>query len=293
MMKFVPKVVTRSVGRKILLAKKNSPHIFFASGLAGVVGSTVLACRATLKLEETVDDIRNDVKNVKEMGVTRTAKGTYSEKEYHKDLGFVMMKSSVRIGKLYGPSVALGAMSITALTGSHIQLSRRNTALTATIGVMAKAYDDYRARVQAEVGEERELDLHRGIAHETRVVEGKGVVIKTVDPDGLSMYARIFDETCPEWRKDVEYNRVFLHAQQNYMNHLLKTRGHVFLNEVYDALGFEHTSAGAVVGWVLGHDGDDYIDFGIFEAQNSRFINGIERSIILDFNVDGVVYDKI
>jgi hypothetical protein len=88
-------------------------------------------------------------------------------------------------------------------------------------------------------------------------------------------------------------NRLFVTCQQNYLNHVLQVRGHVFLNEAYDALGLERSTAGAVVGWVMGDNGDNYIDFGIFEAQNARFVNGSERSILLDFNVDGVIYDKI
>jgi hypothetical protein len=58
-------------------------------------------------------------------------------------------------------------------------------------------------------------------------------------------------------------------------------------------MGFERTSAGFVVGWVLDGNGDGYIDFGLSEARSSRFMNAEERSVILDFNVDGVVYDLI
>jgi hypothetical protein len=52
-----------------------------------------------------------------------------------------------------------------------------------------------------------------------------------------------------------------------------------------------------MVGWIDGGDGDGYVDFGIYDiaAVNNRreFINGYEPSIILDFNVDGVIWDKI
>ena len=88
---------------------------------------------------------------------------------------------------------------------------------------------------------------------------------------------------------------MYLKAQQNSFNDLLRARGHVFLNEVYDGLGLERSQAGAVVGWVLG-DGDNYVDFGIFDGDKPRardFVNGLEASILLDFNVDGVIYDLI
>lgn len=286
-MKLVPEKVTRNIGRKVLTLKKNSPHIFFVGGIVGVVGSAVLACRATLKLEATVDEIRGDLENVK----GRKLDENYTEHEYYKDLGYVYGKSFARFSKLYGPAVVIGSASIAALTGSHVQMTRRNSALTVTLAAVSQAYEEYRGRVRAELGEERELELHRAIHDEKR--EGVKGVVKVTDPNGWSPYARVFDESNINFQKNAEYNRIFLQCQQEYVNHLLRVRGHVFLNDVYDQLGFERTSPGAVVGWVLDGDGDNYIDFGLFEASSERFMNQHERSVILDFNVDGIVYDKI
>lgn len=284
--------ITRKVGRKVLVVKKNSPHIFFVGGIVGVVGSTVLACRATLKLEEKLDDIKKDVDAVKSIknGELEGVEASY------KHFTYVSVKSIGVIGRLYGPSVLLGAASIAALTGSHVQLTRRNAALSATLAIVSKAYDDYRVRVQEEIGKEQELDIYNSVTEKEVEVDGKKKVVKVSDPDGRSPYARFFDASNVNWQNDSELNRMFIQCQQNYANHKLHARGHVFLNEVYDTLGFEHSSAGAVVGWVLDGDGDGYIDFGIIEAPNGEFFEsraGIERKIILDFNVDGVVYDKI
>lgn len=294
-MKFVPNTVSRSIGRKVLQTKKNSPHIFFAAGLVGVVGSTVLACRATLKLDKTLDEIKNDVINVKELGRdAREDRNRTYEREYARDLGYVYGKSFYKLVKLYSPSIAVGGLSIAALTGSHVQLVRRNNALTLTLAGVMKAYDEYRLRVADELGEERELELYRAIRDEKVEDEnGKKKTVKVTDPDGWSPYAKIFDEGSIHWQKNSEMNRMYIECQQRYANHLLHARGHVLLNDVYDTLGFDRTSAGAVVGWVREGDGDGYIDFGLFEATSARFINGIEKCIILDFNVDGVVYDKI
>jgi hypothetical protein len=291
-MKFIPKNiisqdVTRSIGRKVLTAKKNSPHIFFVGGVIGTVGSTVLACRATLKLEGKIDEIKRDLDAVKELSKTR------QEKEHYQDLGYVCVKSTIVIGRLYAPAVVVGAVSIAALTGSHIQLTRRNAALSATLAAVSKAYDNYRIRVQEEVGKERELDIYRDMKEQEVEVDGKKNVVKVTDPNGWSPYARFFDETADNWQRNAEMNRHFLHLQQNYANDLLRSRGHIFLNEVYDLLGLERSQAGQIVGWVMNGEGDNYVDFGLFECESSRFINHLEQSIILDFNVDGVVYDKI
>lgn len=295
-MKLIPETVTRAVGNKILQTKINSPHILFAAGVAGVVGSTVLACRATLRLEETLDSVKTDVDAVKtKIDAASNADEVlpHVETEFRKELSVVYTKAAIDVGRLYGPSLALGAVSIAALTGSHIQLHRRNTALTATLAVVSKAYEEYRARIQAELGVERERELYLNASPVERVnEEGKKETVRLTTPDKISPYARFFDDTSPNWCKEPELNRIFLQCQQNYANHLLKARGHVFLNEVYDALGLERTHAGQVVGWVLNGDGDNYVDFGMYDPGNSRFINQHEHTVLLDFNVDGVVYDK-
>ncbi len=294
-MKLVPKGVTRSVGRKVLVVKKNSPHIFFVGGVAGVIGATFLACRATLKLEKTLDEIKDDLDAVKpEVLVDNLATQPPVQTQAQvKAVGLVTVRSTVKLGRLYGPSILLGGASIAALTGSHVQLTRRNAALTATLAAVTRAYDEYRIRVQEEIGKERELDIYRNIKEEEIEVDGKKKKVKVTDPSGWSPYARFFDEASPNWQKNPEMNRIFLECQQNYANHLLRSRGHVFLNEVYDSLGLERSKAGQVVGWVSDGDGDGYIDFGLYEAVSKDFVTGMEPRIVLDFNVDGVVYDAL
>lgn len=282
--------LTRVLGRRTLTIKKNSPNIFFAAGMVGVVTSTVLACRATLKLSETLDVVEKEVSEVKSMVVD----GSYSAYSHNRDLAYVYGKSTIKIVRLYAPAIVVGGVSIAALTGSHVQLTRRNAALTAAYAVVEEAFREYRERVRSVVGEDRELDLYRGT--QTEVIKnelGKKEEQISFDPNKRSMYSKIFDECSVNWKKDPEFNRIFVQCQQNFANNLLQSRGHVFLNEVYDMLGLDRSQAGAVVGWVLNKDGDNYVDFGLYEAYNTKFINGWERSILLDFNVDGVIYDKI
>ena len=276
-------------GRSRLILKKNSPHILFAAGIVGVVGGTVLACRATLKLNDTLDGIKTDLNNVEEVKQASIAMRTFNESHYRKDLAYVYTKGGFELTKLYAPAVLVAGLGIAALTGSHVQLTKRNAALVAAYAALQEAYHNYRLRVREEIGEERELEIYQ--AHATETIDGKK--IQTWDPNRHSPYAVFYDEYSPNWEKDPELNRLFIQCQQQYANNLLRSRGHLFLNEVYDMLGVDRTKAGAVVGWVIGKDGDNFVDFGIFEPQNSRFVNGMERSILLDFNVDGVIYDKI
>ena len=121
--------------------------------------------------------------------------------------------------------------------------------------------------------------------------------VKTMDPTLYSDYARFFDAASPCWQNDPEYNLMFLKAQQQYANDLLRAKGRLFLNDVYDMLGIEKTKAGQVVGWVYDREnpnGDNFVDFGIYDMSKERvraFVNGYETNILLDFNVDGNIWD--
>jgi hypothetical protein len=181
-------------------------------------------------------------------------------------------------------------------------MKKRNLALVAAYKAIEEGFMAYRKRVIQEHGEKADYMYKNGLRSETVVeteVDEKGKSYKVKkeklikDPNGLSVYAKFFDETCRQWSKNAEYNLMFLKAQQNYYNNLLMARGHVFLNEVYDALGIPRTQAGSIVGWVIG-GGDNNIDFGIFDGDRPivrNFVNGYEHSILLDFNVDGAIYD--
>ena len=93
-------------------------------------------------------------------------------------------------------------------------------------------------------------------------------------------------------------NLSFLKCQQKYANDLLVAHGYLFLNQVYEMLGIPKTKAGQVVGWIYDKKNpqhDNYVDFGIYDLHNERkrdFVNGYERSILLDFNVDGDILSR-
>jgi hypothetical protein len=299
-MKLIPVAIANKVGRPLLHFQKQSPQVMFAVGVLAAVGSTVLACRATLK----VSDVLSDAENLKDKAAQLVGeKADYDEKQYNKDLMVIKIKTILNVTKLYAPSAGLGMLSIALLTGSHVTLNRRNASLTAAYATVDQAFEKYRQRVVAQLGTDADRDFRYGTEIVTEVVEGEDGKKKTVkhtrvdSSETPSKYARFFDELCNDWKSNPEYNRAFLHCQQTYANDMLKARGHIFLNEVYDALGIPRTKEGAVVGWVLDGTGDGFVDFGIFDdLTNPRvrdFVNGREYSILLDFNVDGVIFDKI
>lgn len=300
-MKFIPNAVSMRFGRQLLHFQKASPQVMFVGGVVGVMGAGFLACRATLALSDTLakhEEIRDKAIALYDEGNNTE----YTEKQYAKDLTVIKVRTILDITKLYGPAIGLAAISVSLLTGSHITLNRRNASLTAAYAAVDQAFEQYRNRVKDQLGDEADRDFRYGTrvdAETEDAGDGKKKVVKhTRVGDGQpSQYARFFDELCGPFQRNPEYNAVFLRAQQQYANDMLKARGHVFLNEIYDMLGMERSGHGAVVGWVLGKGGDDYIDFGIFsDDTNPRvrdFVNGREDAILLDFNVDGTIYDKI
>ena len=291
------------VGFKI---KKASPEILVIAGIAGVVTSTVMACRATTKAGDIITSHNDDMDKIHQASEMENV--DYTPEDAKKDTVIVYTQTAVKFIKLYGPSVLVGIASIACIVGSHNILRKRNVALAAAYAAVDKGFKEYRGRVVERFGEELDKELRYNIKakeFEETIVDSKGKekqVKKTVsvaDPNGYSDYARIFDDGCKGWSKDPEYNLLFLKQQQNWANECLQSRGHLFLNEVYDMLGIPRTKAGACVGWIYDKDnpvGDNFVDFGIYNLSTEKareFVNGYERSIVLDFNVDGPILDMI
>jgi len=294
-MKLVPEAISRTVARNSLLLQKSSPQVLFGVGVVGMVGTTVLACRATLKMDTVLDEAKGKLETAKTL-----EHPDYSEKDRGRDTSLIYFQTSVKIVKLYAPAVIVGGLSIAALTSSHRILTRRNAALTVAYSALDRGFREYRARVVEKYGEEEDRNLRYG-SRQVQIEDenGKKKMVTRVDIDNdPSIYARFFDSYSTSWSKEPEYNLIFLKCQQNYANDLLRSRGHVFLNEVYDMLGIPRSKAGAVVGWLLSPNGetDNFVNFGVFDGRDGPardFVNGLEGAILLDFNVDGVIYDKI
>jgi Family of unknown function (DUF6353) len=299
LMQKLPDILSSKLGRTALIAGKHSPTILFATGVVGVVATAVTASRSTLKLEEVIDRGTTDL--AKAQILRDEQRIDYSEQDYKQDALVIYSRTAVDIVKLYALPISLGFISIACLTKSHRILTRRNAAITAAYSALDLGFREYRDRVKQEFGPDIERHFRYGSERQTitqDTPEGpKEITVRRANIDtDHSIYARFFDQLSRVWQKEPEYNLVFLRAQQNYANDMLKARGHLFLNEVYDLLGIDRSGAGQVVGWVIGDTGDNYVDFGIFNQDNPRaidFVNGREGAILLDFNVDGVVYDRI
>ena len=287
-------------GAKLTL-RKHSPEILVFTGIGGMIGSAVMACVATRKLEPVLEAHRQNAENVH-----KKYEHTDDEGAQKHDLTKVYMKTGVEIVKLYGPSVAVGALSVTGiLTGNDI-LRKRNIALAAAYTALDTGFKQYRSRVVERFGEEVDHELRFNTHQEKiEVVEtdenGKEKKVKknvAVVGSDLSDYARIFaygEARAAE--PNYDYNLFFAKAQQELANHMLRANVVLFLNDVYEMLGYPKTVAGQVVGWVYDKNkddhGDNYVDFGIREVYRKRSDKpgDYEKVIALDFNVDGPVIE--
>lgn len=292
--------VTSKGGRQLLKLRKSSPTLMFGAGVVGMVGTVVLASKATLNLEEILDDHSELALKAKEVHAAGgTATRSYDDNDLRKDMVILHTRTVAKVAKLYAPALGLGVVSIGLLTGSHVTLNRRNASLMAAYAAVDKGFREYRDRVIAELGADKDKEFafgveEREVYHETKKGEPKVERVKTAA--GENMYAKFFDENNVNWTPVPEHNLMFLKGQQTYATQRLQAKGHLFLNEVYDALGMERTPAGAVVGWILG-EGDEFVDFGYEDDDQMErfheFLVGREGSLLLNFNVAGVIYDKI
>lgn len=307
----VKTLVQNKTARQLLLTQKHSPKILFVAGAVGVVTATVLACRATLKVSDVLDTTEASKRQLANQlsGKFQTPETTITQEEHDQRSRKLQIDAIVEMIKLYALPIGIGLVSITALAGSHVILTRRNGALMATYAGLDQAFKRYRAGVVDAYGKEVDRDLILG--KEDTVVEEKMAdgstnltTKKTTSAENTDIYTILFDETTSsKWTSEPGMNAYILGIQQTHANTMLRGRGHLFLNEVFDMLGLPRTKAGAVVGWVWRREteeknGDNFVDFLGVSGPNpavdlNDFVNGHEQSIWLNFNVDGVILDLI
>lgn len=296
-------------GKAEFTIKKNSPEILLGAGIVGFVGTVVLACRATCRADEVLEFHRKKIKDIEDAKEIADAdpegEMSYDIEIYRQDKAIRYLKTTGSLAKLYAPTVAVGALSLACILTSRNIMQKRYLGVVAAYNGLSAAFEEYRKRVRDEYGEGLDKHFRYGTTYEELPVydeNGKktkekeqvektetGMVMQTDDS------CRFFDSSNPNWDKNPAFSMMWLRGQQNILNDILHTRGHVFLNEVYDALGFPHTPQGAVLGWIDG-EGDNCIDFGLYDQNKEnvrRFVNGVDNVIMLEFNHDGVIWDRI
>lgn len=299
----IMKSVNGVTSKAVMKLKKHSPEILVVAGIAGTVVSAVLACKATTKVAEILDETKGTLDTIHEGMETGAINGQeYTNEDGKKDTVVVYAQTGMKLAKLYGPAIILGTLSITSILASNNILRKRNVALGAAYAAIDKSFKEYRGRVIERFGEQVDTELKYGIkAKKFEEIEvdpetGKEKKVKktvmVADPNLQSDYAVYFDSKSRNYETNPDYNRMFLKAQQTFANDKLQTRGHLFLNEVLDDLDLPRTPAGQIVGWTK--DGPDgYVNFRIVEVERETEDGRHEPALLLDFNVEGNIWEKM
>ncbi len=307
----ISKSASKTVARTELKIKKNSPEILLGLGVIGFVGTVVTACQATLRADEVLDYHKKKMKNIhdaKEIADQNPEEELeYDEQLYRQDIAIQYVKTAGNMVKLYAPTIALGALSLACIFTSKNIMQKRYLGVVAAYNGLSSVFEEYRKRVREEYGGNMDKHFRYGTTYDTLTevgIDENGKKTKTkVDVENVNTgliipndnTCRFFDSSNDNWDPNPNFSMMWLRGQENLFNDLLHTRGHVFLNEVYDALNFDHTPEGAVLGWVEGK-GDNYISFGLHDPNKDsvrRFVNGTDNVILLEFNHDGVIWDQI
>ena len=299
----IMKSVNGVASKTVMKLKKHSPEILVVAGIAGTVVSAVLTCKATTKVAEILDETKGTLDTIHEGMETGAINGQeYTTEDGKKDTVVVYAQTGMKLAKLYGPAIILGTLSITSILASNNILRKRNVALGAAYAAIDKSFKEYRGRVIERFGEQVDTELKYGIkAKKFEEIEvdpetGKEKKVKktvmVADPNLQSDYAVYFDSKSRNYETNPDYNRMFLKAQQAFANNKLQTRGHLFLNEVLDDLDLPRTPAGQIVGWTK--DGPDgYVNFRIVEVERETEDGRHEPALLLDFNVEGNILEKM
>lgn len=299
----IMKSVNGVTSKAVMKLKKHSPEILVVAGIAGTVVSAVLACKATTKVAEILDETKGTLDTIHEGMETGAINGQeYTTEDGKKDTVVVYAQTGMKLAKLYGPAIILGTLSITSILASNNILRKRNVALGAAYAAIDKSFKEYRGRVIERFGEQVDTELKYGIkAKKFEEIEvdpetGKEKKVKktvmVADPNLQSDYAVYFDSKSRNYETNPDYNRMFLKAQQAFANDKLQTRGHLFLNEVLDDLDLPRTPSGQIVGWTK--DGPDgYVNFRIVEVERETEDGRHEPALLLDFNVEGNIWEKM
>ena len=302
-MKINTKTLRKSFKKAQLTVRKHSPEILMVAGVIGTVAGAVMACKETLELGDVLDECKQEKMELEEQYAMCEE---YSEDALKKDQVKLTIKQAAKIVKLYAPSVIMEVTSIGVIFASNDIMRKRNASMAAAYATLNSMYKRYRQNVIESYGEEVDKDMRFGVKHEkvTEIDEdGNKVKIdaRIVDLDNtalaISDYSRFFQMGCKGFdASSGRYNLLYLKGIQAMFNNKLIADGYVMLNDVYRELGFDTIPEGWSIGWVYDEAnpiGDNYIDFGLYEARNKnqRAVNDWEPVILMDFNVDGNLYE--
>lgn len=297
--------ITTAIHTGIARVSKHAPTILSVAASAGVVGTGYLAWKAGTRFEDVEG---RDWERRKEC--IRNADNIPGEEvpAYERKLRILFILDTA---KSVAPAAIVGGVTIAMIYFSNSISKKRLAALGAAYAVLQNAFDGYKKTMVDALGKETvekiirpKLPNYEKTAEEILSSDNKSDAANVADAviasiRDLSPYSRIIaEESSNCWDENEDYTAENVAAVQLWANRRLERKGHLFLNEVYDQLGLSRTREGSVVGWLKNSEnGDGYVSFGDYDANTYRVpsddYSRVDTNFILDFNVDGVIWDKI
>lgn len=287
-------------GKSIRFGKAHGPSILVGAGILGMAVTTYRAVKESETAQIELDTIEYNLAN---------AKNT-------KEKAIVYANGTKNLAYNYKTTLLGFTLSTTAILTGYSIMKKRYLGATMAITVLSKQFDTYRKACIEENGVAADHRYMNGLTKKKMdVIDENGKKKKEdclVDTNGIDenfSYCRYFDDEeagSVYDKKNKTMNIAIINMANTTLNETLKARGHVLLNDAYEALGLTRTYAGGVTGWlsrafyenVLESEywasADNYINITYdivkkFDKETGEY----KDSILLDFNVDGVVIDKI
>lgn len=286
-----------AVAKGILKCKKHSPEILLVSGIVGLVGAGVVACKATLKVHDVVEEHNKDMELIRATAANEEIED-YTPEDAKKDTTIRYFKTAKEFAKIYGPAIILATASIAAILVGNNILQKRCAALAAAYAATDSAFRAYRSRVVDKYGADEDQKLYFGTEEiEVTEIDEKGKTKKQkIEVSDKSDYIKYFAPGNPYWDDDENYVKSFIAMRLNELNTILRTKKFLTLNEVYSKLGIPETKAGMVVGWIYDPDnpiGDNYVQIYDHKTQIPNDDGELIPAYALDFNCDGYIHDRV
>lgn len=284
---------------------KHAPTILSVTASIGVVATGYLAWQAGTRFEDVEG---RDWERRKECFNNADNIPGDEVPAYERKLRILFILDTA---KSVAPAAIVGGATIAMIYFSNSISKKRLAAIGAAYTALQTAFDGYKKTMVDALGKETvekivrpKLPNYEKTAEEILSSDNKSDAADVADAviasiRDLSPYSRIITEESSNcWDTNEDYTSENIAAVQLWANRRLERKGHLFLNEVYDQLGLSRTREGSVVGWLKNSEnGDGYVSFGDYDTNIYRVPSDdrtrVDSNFILDFNVDGMIWDKI
>jgi hypothetical protein len=287
--------LTRAIGAVKLFTTAHAPTIMVTGGVVSMTAGAVIGAHKTLQVEAVLEKHVPDLEKIKKgesLGLE-----SYGEDAARSDRIKVYSRVGLDLGKLYVVPGVLFVGGAVLVFGGHRLLLQRNATLALAFTGLKKSFDAYRARVVDQWGSEADQAMMGGYVLSEEGPEGETTTVANRDWDSsdLDPYNRVFSrENSTQWQDDLGVNKNFIANQQRFAQITLGLQGHLYLSDVYEALGFEETSISRVTGWKVTKHPDGtknipVVDFGLDKPHRDDWKYGQNKEIYLDFNCQGLI----